>query len=103
MAASGPVTWSGEDLLLQIHAQPGASRSELAGLHGGALKVRLQAPPVDGRANAELCRFIAALFEVKRQDVEIISGETGRQKRVRVTRPGGLPDAIRTMVQGTET
>lgn len=103
MTGAGPLSWTGEDLILRIHAQPGAARSGLAGLHGDALKVRLQAPPVDGRANAELCRFIAELFQVKRQDVRIISGETGRQKRVCITRPGGLPEAIRTMVQGTET
>ena len=100
---AGPVVQSGEDLILQLHVQPGASRSEVAGLHGGALKVRLKAPPVDGRANEELCRFIASLFEVKRQDVCLLSGETSRQKRVRISRPAGLPEAIRTIVQGTET
>lgn len=98
-----PVRQAGEGVILRIHAQPGAARSELCGLHGDALKVRLQAPPVDGRANAELCRFIAELFQVKRQDVMLISGESGRQKRLRIACAVRLPDAIKTMLQGTET
>ncbi|RZU47716.1 hypothetical protein EV700_0683 [Fluviicoccus keumensis] len=93
----------GEDYILSLHVQPGARRSGLDGLHGDAIKVRLQAPPVDGKANDELCRFIAGLFQVKRQDVSLISGETSRQKRIRIARAAGLPDAIKTMVQGTET
>lgn len=100
---AGPVLMSGEDMILQVHVQPGASRSGLAGLHGDAVKIRLQAPPVDGKANAELCRFLAGLFQVKRQDVCVISGETSRQKRVRITRPDGLPDAIKMIVQGIQT
>jgi uncharacterized protein (TIGR00251 family) len=93
----------GEAYILSLHVQPGARRSGLDGLHGDAIKVRLHAPPVDGRANDELCRFIAALFQVKRQAVSLISGETSRQKRVRIEGAGGLPDAITTMLQGTET
>ena len=71
-------------LLLELHVQPGASRTEVAGLHGGALKIRLAARPVDGAANAELVRFLAEAFGVARRDVAIESGEASRRKRVRV-------------------
>lgn len=67
---------------LRIHCQPGASKTEIVGLHGDALKVRLTAPPVEGQANTELCQFLAGCFGVSRQEVQILSGKGARQKRV---------------------
>jgi uncharacterized protein (TIGR00251 family) len=71
-------------ILLAVHVQPGASRSEVAGLHGDALKVRVASPPVDGRANAALVNFVAELLAVPRAGVRIISGQTGRRKLLRI-------------------
>lgn len=67
---------------LRIHCQPRASKTEIVGLHGDALKVRLAAPPVEGQANTELCQFLAQYFGVLRQEVQILSGKGARQKRV---------------------
>lgn len=67
---------------LRIHCQPRASQAEIVGLHGNAIKVRLVAPPVEGQANAELCKFLARYFGVLRQEVQILSGKGARQKRV---------------------
>jgi uncharacterized protein (TIGR00251 family) len=72
----------GIELRLQI--QPRASRTELAGVHGDALKIRLAAPPVDGEANDELVRFLAKLLGVPKRAVTIVAGATSRRKRVRV-------------------
>jgi uncharacterized protein (TIGR00251 family) len=72
-------------LVLDLHVQPGAKRTEAAGRHGGRVKIRLAAPPVDGAANDELVRFVAEAFGVPKRNVEIVSGATSRQKRVRVT------------------
>ncbi len=58
--------WDGEDLLLECHLQPKASRDEFAGLHGDRLKIRLTAPPVDGKANAHLLAFLASVFAVSK-------------------------------------
>ncbi len=69
---------------LSVRAQPRASRSELAGEHDGALKVRLAAPPVEGEANRELVRFLAKLLDVARSRVAVVAGETGRNKVVEV-------------------
>lgn len=69
---------------LAILVQPRASRTEIVGPQGGALKVRLAAPPVDGEANAELIRALAKALAVPRSAVAIVSGATGRRKRVRV-------------------
>ncbi|HEU4570578.1 MAG TPA: DUF167 family protein [Gemmatimonadales bacterium] len=69
---------------LTLHIQPRAARTEVAGTHGDALKIRLAAPPVDGAANEELIRFLAGQLGVARNAVTIVSGATGRRKRVRV-------------------
>lgn len=69
-------------MILELHVQPGASRSEFAGEHGGRIKVRLAAPPVEGRANEALVEFLAAYFEVPRRNVRITAGLRSRRKRV---------------------
>jgi len=77
-----PVEPAPDGVRLTLHVQPRASRSELAGLHGDAIKLRLAAPPVDGAANVELVRYLAELLGVAKSAVEIVSGETGRRKVV---------------------
>lgn len=67
---------------IRVHAQPGAKRSEIAGLHGAAVKIKIHAPPVEGKANAELVRFLAGLLGVKRAQVTIEGGAAGREKTV---------------------
>jgi uncharacterized protein (TIGR00251 family) len=69
---------------LVIHVQPRARRTEVAGRHGDALKVRLAAPPVDGAANAELVRFLAEALGVPRRAVRVVAGQTARRKVVEV-------------------
>jgi uncharacterized protein len=78
-------------LTFALHVQPGAKRSELAGMHGEALKVRLAAPPVDGKANAELIRFLADAFGVPQRNVGIVRGATSRTKVVRIVAPTKRP------------
>jgi len=74
-------------VVLNLHIQPRASKNELCGIQNNALKVRLTSPPVDGAAN-KLCReFLAELFRVPKSSVVIISGETSRHKRVRISAP----------------
>ena len=67
-------------LKLPIHATPGARRTEAAGAHGQALRVRLAAPPVDGKANAALIAWAAAALGVPRSQVELLHGASARQK-----------------------
>ncbi|CAD5106018.1 DUF167 domain-containing protein [Zestomonas carbonaria] len=83
--------WDGEDLILDCHLQPKASRDEFAGLHGERLKIRLTAPPVEGKANAHLLKFLAEAFGVAKSQVRLESGELNRQKRVRIQAPKRLP------------
>lgn len=84
--------WDGEDLILDCHLQPKASGDEFAGLHGERLKIRLTAPPVEGKANAHLMAFLAKAFGISKSQVSLISGELNRQKRVRLHSPKKLPD-----------
>lgn len=76
-AKDGSITFS-------VRVQPRASRSEVVGELDGALKIRLAAPPVDGEANEELIRFLAKLFGVSRSQVSILSGQTSKNKLIRV-------------------
>jgi uncharacterized protein (TIGR00251 family) len=76
---------SGDILTLTLHVQPGAKRTETAGLHGEALKIRLAAPPVEGRANEALLRFIADYFGVPLRQVELKQGGQSRHKVVAIT------------------
>ena len=68
------------ELRLAIHATPGARRTEAAGAHGDALRVRLAAPPVDGKANAALIAWAATAFGVSKSRVQLLRGTSGRQK-----------------------
>jgi uncharacterized protein (TIGR00251 family) len=74
----------GGGAVLEVLVQPRASRSRVVGEHDGRLKIQLAAPPVDGEANAELLSFLADALRVRRADVVLLAGETGRRKRVRV-------------------
>lgn len=67
---------------LQLHVQPGASRTGLAGTYGNALKVRVAAPPADGRANRELIEYLAEFLGVARGNLTLLKGETGRRKTI---------------------
>ena len=73
---------SGDAVLLTLHIQPGAKKTEVVGLHGDALKLRLAAPPVDGKANDALIAFLARQFDIPRARLTLVSGQTSRRKCV---------------------
>lgn len=79
---------------LQIQAQPGAKRTEVAGLYGDCIKVRLASPPVDGKANECLVRFLAERLGVRRNQVTITRGLSSRRKTVLVQALGVQPAAL---------
>ena len=73
-----------DGIIVDIRVIPRAAKSGLAGMRGDSLLVRLQSPPVDGAANAELIGVLATILGVAKRAVSIVAGESGRQKRVRV-------------------
>jgi hypothetical protein len=85
---------SDETITLTLHIQPGAKRSEVAGLHGGALKIRLAAPPIEGRANEALLKFIAESFDVTLRQVELKQGGQSRHKVVVITGSKVEPESL---------
>lgn len=87
--------WQGNNLIITCHLQPKASKTEVVGLHGDALKIRIKAPPVEGKANSELIKFLAKEFAVRKNDIHLISGELSRHKRVQICNPKAIPAYIK--------
>ena len=83
---------NGSGVFLSCHVQPGAKRTAVAGIYGTALKVSLAAPPVDGKANKELCVFLAKKLKLPKSAVSLVSGQTSRDKVVFL--PGVTPDEL---------
>lgn len=81
-------------LSVSVHAQPGAKRTELAGLHGQALKVRVAAPALEDRANEALAEFLAGVFRVPRRAVRLTSGARSREKRFEVRGSAVAPESV---------
>lgn len=77
-----PIEQSASGVLLRVRVQPRASRSEVVGLHGDTVRVRLLAPPVDGQANDELIRFLSEQLDVPRSAVQLVSGANSRSKNI---------------------
>jgi uncharacterized protein (TIGR00251 family) len=85
------------DVVLRLHVQPGAGRTAVMGTFNGALKVRVAAPPQGGRANDACLALVADLLGVKPAQLELTSGASGRDKRVKVT--GVEVDDVRRLIE----
>jgi len=86
--------WDGNDLVLNLRVQPRARRDLLGEPIGDQLRVRITAPPVEGKANAHLVRFLADCFGVPVASVTLLAGDLGRSKRLRIAAPRRLPSVI---------
>ena len=89
---------NGPDVLLPVFVQPRASRNALAGVHGGALKLQLTAPPVEGAANAACIRFLADILGVPGSHLFIVKGAKARQKIIRIANVSAT--ALRERITG---
>jgi uncharacterized protein (TIGR00251 family) len=89
-----PITDSSFDL--KVYVQPKASANRIAGLHAGALKICITAPPVDGKANKAIISYLAQFFGLPKTAVSIDSGQHSRTKRVRIS--GMSPDGAREKI-----
>ncbi|HYW72387.1 MAG TPA: DUF167 family protein [Pyrinomonadaceae bacterium] len=87
------MTWYREDsagITFSVRVIPRASRSEIVGLHDGALKIRVAAPPVEGAANKELVRYLAKTFRIPRMAVMVVSGAGSKHKVIRLANPSAV-------------
>ncbi|HDZ9264460.1 TPA: YggU family protein [Vibrio cholerae] len=89
----------GDDLLLRLYIQPKASRDSIVGLHGEELKVAITAPPIDGKANAHLSKYLAKQCKVAKGSVVVEKGELGRHKQVRILQPSLIPAEISALIE----
>ena len=80
--------------MLDIHVQPRASCDEITGPSGDRLKIRLTAPPVDGKANQQLLKYLATLCGVRKNQISLISGANRRNKRIAIECPKTLPAGV---------
>ena len=87
----------GQHLVLTVHVQPGAKRTEIAGLHGDALKIKLAAPPLEGAANAALLILLAEVFAVPQRQVALKQGARSRRKIIEIESPRQQPEAIEAL------
>lgn len=79
-------------IIFDVRVVPRSSKSEIVGEHDGALKIKLNAPPVEGAANAELIKLLSKTFNVPKSAVKILTGETSKAKSIRISKcpPSGL-------------
>ncbi len=92
--ASGCYHWEGEDLLIAVRVQSGASQDKIVEIIDDALKIRITAPPENGKANSHLVKFLAKTFDVAKSRVELITGANNRHKRLRIQSPAKFPAGI---------
>jgi len=84
----------GQSLVLTLHVQPNARRTEVSGLHGDALKVKVAGAAVDGQANTRLIAFLAQSFAVPLRQVVLKQGEHARRKVVTILHPAAAPEVL---------
>jgi len=96
------VAWAttvSDGVVLSLHCQPGAKTSRVVGLHDDRLKIQLQAPPLENRANEALVAWLAQQLGVPRKQIELLTGQTSRQKRVLVR--GGTLEQVQRLLTTT--
>ncbi|QLB12408.1 hypothetical protein EV697_10151 [Bisgaardia hudsonensis] len=89
----------GEDLRLRIFLQPKASRDQIVGLHDDELKITITAPPIDGKANAHLLKFLSKTFKVPKSAIILEKGELNRHKQILIPAPKMIPDELSTLLK----
>ncbi|MGV3346617.1 DUF167 family protein YggU [Enterobacteriaceae bacterium LUAb1] len=93
-----PVRLCHNALVLRLYIQPKASQDKIIGPHGDELKVAITAPPVDGKANMHLIKYLAKQFRVAKSQVIIEKGELGRHKQVKIVSPQHIPTEIAALI-----
>ena len=92
-------SWKGEILFLELRIQPRAKQNDIAGIMGDRLRIRIQSPPVDGKANKCLVNFLGAQFDVPTSKVKLINGHNNRNKRVAIHAPLTQPAWFQSLVK----
>ena len=86
--------WQKDSLLLNVYIQPNAPKDDYAGIFNNRIKLKIKAPPVDGKANQELLRFLGKTFAVPQSSIRIVQGEGSRYKKIEILSPAALPEWV---------
>ncbi|MCK5262622.1 MAG: YggU family protein [Gammaproteobacteria bacterium] len=86
--------WQNDDLILNVRVQPRAASDAFAEHNDDYIKIRITAPPIDGKANKHLIAFLAKTFKVAKSSIKLLAGETCRNKRLLIPKPRSLPEGI---------
>lgn len=78
------ITKTVRGIKLTVFVQPKSAKNQIVGLHNGALRIKIAALPVDGKANTELTNYLAQLLDIPKRQIEILKGDTGRNKIVEI-------------------
>lgn len=87
--------WQDDDLILYCHLLPKSKTDEIVGIHGDRVKIKITAPPVDGKANKYLVHFLAKYFNVPKRSIFIQKGEQGKEKQILIKSPNHLPTQLK--------
>jgi uncharacterized protein (TIGR00251 family) len=82
-----PINFKDESFILSLYIQPKASRNQSLGIYNNAFKLKIKAPPVEGAANRECIKFLSKQLKIPKSSISIISGETGRNKKLAINKP----------------
>ncbi len=93
-----PIYWHQNELHIHLLLQPKASKDQFVGIHNDELKITITAPPIDGKANAHLLKFLSKSFRVAKTAIILEKGELSRHKYVRIQSPKQLPEIIRKLL-----
>ncbi|MBE9562068.1 MAG: YggU family protein [Proteobacteria bacterium] len=86
--------WEGKNLVLSIYVQPRSSKNCIVGVYDNKLKVKVTAPPVDGKANADIYKLFAKLFGIAKSKIIILNGQTSRNKNILIKSPKKIPNFL---------
>lgn len=101
MSENGWYSWDGDDLLLSLRVHPRSKKDQFIEPHGDHYKARITAPPVAGKANQHLLKFLAKGFGVKKSQVSMQTGQTSRNKQFRIKSPTRFPIPVKKQRVGT--
>ncbi|AYN28933.1 YggU family protein [Buttiauxella sp. 3AFRM03] len=93
------VSQTADGLVLRLYIQPKASRDSIVGLHGDELKVAITAPPIDGKANAHLVKYLAKQLKVAKSQVLLEKGDLGRHKQIKIIDPQHIPTEVAALLE----
>ncbi len=93
--------WRGKDLILNIHVQTRAKENSITGLNGDRLKLRINAMPIDNKANQHIIHYLANEFNAKQSDIKLLSGLKHRDKQMIIKQPSQLPDWFNDLSDST--